>query len=87
MVFLILRWTSLFIHTNSYHLPQLEEKIKLSWKSGEVIESYGQWVRNSDRPKMKESGHGVDYSKVDLNILYWDEDLLFGEYMIVPIIG
>ena len=36
---------------------------------------------------MKESGHGVDYSKVDLNILYWDEDLLFGEYMIVPIIG
>jgi len=36
---------------------------------------------------MKESGNGVDYSKVDLNILYWDEDLLFGEYMIVPIIG
>jgi hypothetical protein len=28
-----------------------------------------------------------DYGEVDLNILYWDEDLLFGELMIIPIIG
>ena len=86
MVFLILRWTSLFIHTNSYHSPHFQavEKIEFCLEFWELIELFTTWPAG---PKMKESGHGVDYSKVDLNILYWDEDLLFGEYMIVPIIG
>ena len=81
---------ALFIHTNSYHSPQLVEKIKIVLN---ILRSDWTEIVTVRRPfwpvgpKMKESGHGVDYSKVDLNILYWDEDLLFGEYMIVPIIG
>lgn len=42
MVFLILRWTSLFIHTNSYHSPHFQavEKIEFCWESWEFIELF-----------------------------------------------